>query len=166
MAATMASGGAAVLSSRSVVTSAAFPVPNWDRYEFISTLGRGGMGSVYKARDRRLGRIVALKFIHGDDPGLIQRFLQEARAQARLTSPHICKIHEAGFVDSKPYIAMELVDGASLDKAGPSLSLVEKVQVTRDVAMAMHLAHEEGIVHRVLQNTKKQSRNRDLIWGV
>lgn len=151
MAATMASGGAAVVSSRAVVTSAAFPVPNWDRYEFISTLGRGGMGSVYKARDRRLGRIVALKFIHGDDPGLIQRFLQEARAQARLTSPHICKIHEAGFVDSKPYIAMELVDGASLDKAGPSLSLVEKVQVTRDVAMAMHLAHEEGIVHRDLK---------------
>jgi serine/threonine-protein kinase len=147
----MASGGAAVVSSRAVVTSAAFPVPNWDRYEFISTLGRGGMGSVYKARDRRLGRIVALKFIHGDDPGLIQRFLQEARAQARLTSPHICKIHEAGFVDSKPYIAMELVDGASLDKAGPSLSLVEKVQVTRDVAMAMHLAHEEGIVHRDLK---------------
>ena len=88
------------------------------------------------------------RFIHGDDPGLTSRFLQEARAQARLTSPHICKIHEAGFVDGKPYIAMELVDGASLDRAGQALSLVEKVQVMRDVAQAMHLAHEEGIIHR------------------
>ncbi len=150
MAATLASGGAGP-TSLPVVTTAAFPVPNWDRYEFIATLGRGGMGSVYKARDRRLGRIVALKFIHGDDPGLIQRFLQEARAQARLTSPHICQIHEAGFVDNKPYIAMEFVDGASLDKAGPALSLVEKVQLMRDVARAMHLAHEEGIIHRDLK---------------
>ena len=79
------------------------------------------------------------------------RFLQEARAQARLTSPHICKIHEAGFVDGKPYIAMELIDGASLDRAGQALSLIEKVQVMRDVAQAMHLAHEEGIIHRDLK---------------
>src|SRR3954467_3256591 len=68
-----------------------FPVPSWDRYEFIELLGRGGMGEVYKARDKRLGRIVALKFILGSDPDLVMRFLQEARAQARIDHPNICK---------------------------------------------------------------------------
>ena len=75
-------------------TTPSYPAPHWDKYEFLATLGRGGMGAVYKARDRRLGRLVALKFIHGDDPAMIQRFLQEARAQARLDHPFICKIHE------------------------------------------------------------------------
>ncbi|MBL9007448.1 MAG: protein kinase, partial [Myxococcales bacterium] len=149
-AATLASGGVGPSSALGppVVSVNIFPAPHWDKYEFISLLGRGGMGAVYKARDRRLGRIVALKFIHGDDPGLIQRFQQEARAQARLQSPNICQVHEVGFVDGKPYIAMEYVEGAALDKAARSLSLTEKVTLTRDIALAMHIAHEEGIVHR------------------
>jgi hypothetical protein len=83
---------AAGATTQSPVSVAGFPVLHWDKYEFLELLGRGGMGAVYKARDRRLGRIVALKFIHGDDPGLVQRFMQEARAQARLTHPHICKM--------------------------------------------------------------------------
>jgi len=153
MAATLASGGAGPSSALAppVVSVNIFPAPHWDKYEFISLLGRGGMGAVYKARDRRLGRIVALKFIHGDDPGLIQRFQQEARAQARLQSPNICQVHEVGFVDGKPYIAMEYVEGAALDKAARGLSLTEKVTLTRDIALAMHIAHEEGIVHRDLK---------------
>lgn len=69
-------------------------LPHWDKYELLSMAGRGGMGEVYKARDRRLGRLVALKFIRGENPITVQRFLQEARAQARLEHPNICKIPE------------------------------------------------------------------------
>jgi serine/threonine protein kinase len=132
----------------SVLPTTTFPAPHWDKYEFIETLGRGGMGAVYRARDRRLGRLVALKFIHGDDPGMIQRFLQEARAQARLDHPYICKVYEVGSVDNKPYIAMELVEGRTLDRASAQLSLPEKLQLLKEAAEALHSAHEQGIIHR------------------
>lgn len=74
--------------------SSDYPVADWDRYEFLGLLGRGGMGTVYKARDRRIDRIVALKFIAGAGERVKQRFMQEARMQARLDHPGICKIHE------------------------------------------------------------------------
>lgn len=117
-------------------------------FRILGLLGRGGMGAVYRARDRRLGRLVALKFIHGDDPGMIQRFLQEARAQARLDHPYICKVYEVGSVDNKPYIAMELVEGRTLDRASAQLSLPEKLQLLKEAAEALHSAHEQGIIHR------------------
>ena len=79
----------------SVSMAATFPVKNWDRYEFLELIGQGGMGVVYKARDKRLGRTVALKFIRGDDRNLAARFLRESRAQARIEHPHICKISVA-----------------------------------------------------------------------
>lgn len=125
-----------------------FPVQNWDRYEFLSLLGRGGMGAVYKARDRTLGRIVALKFIRHDDPQQVSRFLQEARAQARIDHPGVCKVFDLGMVERKPYIAMQFVDGASLDKAAAGLSLPEQVRLVREAAEALHAAHEIGIIHR------------------
>lgn len=128
--------------------SHSYPAPHWDKYEFLETLGRGGMGAVYRARDRRLGRLVALKFIHGDDPGMIQRFLQEARAQARLDHPFICKVYEVGSVDNKPYIAMELVEGMTLDRASAGLDLSQKLQLLKDSAEALHAAHQQGIIHR------------------
>lgn len=134
-----------------VSVAADFPVPHWDKYEFVEVLGRGGMGTVYKATDRRLGRPVALKFIHGDDRGMIQRFLQEARAQARLDHPHICKVYEVGTVDGKPYIAMELVVGQTLDRACALLTLTEKLQVLKDAAEAAHAAHVLGVIHRDLK---------------
>src|SRR5262245_60498585 len=71
-----------------------FPVKDWERYEFIRLLGRGGMGAVYQARDLKLGRVVALKFISGSDSEHVQRFQQEARAQARIDHPYVCKVFE------------------------------------------------------------------------
>lgn len=127
-----------------------FPVSNWDRYDFEKLLGQGGMGAVYKARDKRLHRIVALKFIRGADPNMIMRFIQEARAQARIGHPNVCKVYEVGEVQGQSYIAMQYVDGKSLDKAGASMSLTEKVVIMQKVAEAMHEAHKLGIIHREL----------------
>lgn len=124
------------------------PIEHWDRYEFLGLLGAGGMGSVYRARDRQLGRIVALKFIRGDNPALHQRFLQEAQAQARLDHPNLCRIHEVGRVAGRPYIAMQFIDGLPLDALREDLNLHEKIQIIRDAALALNEAHRLGIVHR------------------
>ncbi|MFY0564387.1 protein kinase domain-containing protein [Archangium lansingense] len=128
-----------------------FPVPHWERYEFLEPLGSGGMGEVYKARDRRLGRVVALKFIRGADPDKVMRFLQEARAQARIDHPNVCKVYEVGEVGGKAYIAMQLIGGERLDKAALGMSLPEKVQVLKEVAEAIHEAHRLGVIHRDLK---------------
>jgi serine/threonine-protein kinase len=120
----------------------------WDRYELLAPLGRGGMGAVYKARDRRLGRIVALKFILGATPSLTLRFVQEARAQARIDHPNVCRVYEAGEYGGRAYIAMQFVDGEQLGHVAPRLSLDEKVTVARDIALAIHEAHKLGIIHR------------------
>ena len=127
---------------------AEFPVPSWERYEFLSLIGRGGMGAVYKARDRRLDRVVALKFLRIDDPSMVARFQREASTQARLDHPNICRVFEVGEVEHKPYIAMQFVDGKTLDQAARGLSLHEKVTLIKQVALALHEAHRMGIVHR------------------
>ena len=125
-----------------------FPVEKWDRYELSAPLGKGGMGTVYKARDRRLGRVVALKFILGAHPNLVLRFVQEARAQARIDHPNVCHVYEVGEVDGRAYIAMQLIDGEQLGKLAPRLALDEKVAIMRDVALAIAEAHKLGIIHR------------------
>lgn len=130
------------------VSQREFPVSNWDHYEFIRLLGQGGMGAVYKGRDKRLNRIVALKFIRGSDPNLVMRFIQEARAQARIDHPNICKVYEVGQVQGQTYIAMQYIDGGPLDRVGPAMSLTQKVLVIKTVAEAMHEAHRLGIIHR------------------
>jgi serine/threonine-protein kinase len=128
--------------------SSPFPVADWDRYVFGRRLGEGGMGAVYEARDLRLGRLVALKFIRGGDPRLSMRLAQEARAQARIDHPNVCKVFEVGEVEGKAYIAMELVEGVPLGDLSAHLSLHDKVQIIRDAALALHEAHKLGILHR------------------
>lgn len=120
----------------------------WDRYELLRLLGRGGMGAVYEARDKRLDRRVAIKFIHGEDPLTTKRFLQEARAQARIDHPNVCKVLEVGEVEDKAYIAMQLIQGVSLTDASASMTLDEKVRVMKTVTDAVHAAHRIGIIHR------------------
>src|SRR4051794_36139030 len=76
------------------VAAKKFPVDGWDRYEFVSFLGRGGMGAVYKARDPQLSRFVALKFLLRTEGARASRFVGEARAQARVEHEHVCKVYE------------------------------------------------------------------------
>ncbi|MCU0685679.1 MAG: serine/threonine protein kinase [Polyangiaceae bacterium] len=129
----------------------ALPLAGWGRYELLGLLGRGGMGEVYEARDRRLGRAAALKFIRGADPDRIMRLLQEARAQARIEHPNVCKVYEVGEAEGRSYIAMQLVRGQRLDEAAAEMPLPAKVRAMREVAEAIHEAHRLGIVHRDLK---------------
>ncbi|HEX7839454.1 MAG TPA: serine/threonine-protein kinase, partial [Kofleriaceae bacterium] len=134
------------------VSSTAGPLlTSWDRYELLEALGQGGMGSVYRARDRRLDRSVAIKFLLGADPNLALRFLREARAQGRIDHPNVCRVYEVGEVQGRAYIALQLIDGEPLHKAAARMSLDERVAVIRDVAVAIHEAHRLGIVHRDLK---------------
>lgn len=128
----------------------AFPVQDWDRYEFLGFLGQGGMGMVFLARDRRLHREVAIKFVRSDDERFLQRFMVEARAQARVNHEHVCKVFEVGEVEGKVFIAMQPIAGASLDLT-PGLTLEQKVVVLRDAALGVHEAHRVGIIHRDLK---------------
>ncbi len=115
-----------------------------ERYAIVRELGRGGMGVVHEAFDRRLGRRCALKTLpHGTDPGLRQRFAREATAAARLRHPHIAAVYDA----TPEHIAMQLIDGGPIG-SGHRLSPRAAVALVRDAANALHHAHEQGIVHR------------------
>ncbi|MCE1203695.1 MAG: protein kinase [Holophagaceae bacterium] len=128
-----------------------FPVKNWDRYEFLGFLGQGGMGVVFLARDRKLGREVAIKFVRIEEERHLQRFMVEARAQARVDHEHVCKVFEVGEVEGKVFITMQRIMGRSLDAAAPELSLEQKVIALRDAARGVHEAHRVGIIHRDLK---------------
>jgi serine/threonine-protein kinase len=123
----------------------------WGPFEVREILGEGGMGVVYRATDCRLGREVALKFIRGAAPSLVQRFQREARAQARVEHEGVCRVFEVGDLAGRPYIAMQLVEGKRLDALRDDLRHEEKAQLVRDVALAVHAAHRLGIIHRDLK---------------
>lgn len=134
------------LLARSPETS--FPVKDWDRYQFISFLGEGGMGRVYKAFDPALKRFVALKFIRGDDPELTQRFLNEAQAQARVEHENVCKIYEVGEASGRPYIAMQYIEGSPFQDLYGDLGLEQKVKIMQQVSEGLNAAHKIGLIHR------------------
>ena len=96
-------------------------------YEIVSLLGAGGMGEVYRARDSRLGRTVALKVLPPDiagDPGRRQRFEQEARAASALNHPNILSVYDTGTQDGLVYIVSELIEGESLRPGDPSALII------------------------------------------
>src|SRR6266403_2979308 len=123
-------------------------LPESERYEVQALIGSGGMGKVYKAFDRKLMRPVALKFLRGGDAAVERKFLREAQAQARVDHAHVCRVYEVGRLADRPYIAMQYVSGKTLRDAVGELSFEEKLALMRDVAEAVHAAHQTGLVHR------------------
>ena len=131
-------------------------MPAFPGYEILGTLGRGGMGVVYKARDLKLKRIVALKVIlAGAHAGAreLARFNAEAEAIARLQHPNIVQIYEVGAHDGKPFISLEFCTGGSLDAKldGTPLPPKQAAQLMEMLARAMHAAHQAQVIHRDLK---------------
>ena len=124
------------------------------RYDIIELVGRGGMGVLYRARDRMLERDVALKMMHVDfsvDSAARERFEREAKAVARLQHRNVVTIHELGSADGSPYIVMEFLGGQDLDvriRDGVPMTLTEKLDVAIQLCEGLGYAHEQGIVHR------------------
>jgi len=125
-------------------------------YEILSLLGSGGMGEVYRARDTRLDRTVAVKILTqspADTPEARQRFLQEARTISRLNHPHICALYDVGVQDGMDYLVMEYLEGETLAARigkGP-LPIADVVRYSSQIADALDKAHRQGIVHRDLK---------------
>src|SRR5260370_28243560 len=125
-------------------------------YEIQSPLGAGGMGEVYRARDARLGRDVAIKVLPShlcSNPDLKTRFEREARAISALSHPHICHLYDIGSQDGTDYLVMELLEGESVAerlRKGP-LPLKQALEYGIEIAEALEKAHKNGIVHRDLK---------------
>src|SRR5262245_35139137 len=123
-------------------------------YEIEALLGAGGMGEVYRAKDARLDRIVAIKVLTAHvDPARRQRFEREARAVSRLSHPHICALYDVGEQDNLHFIVMEYLEGETLSdrlRRGP-LPINHALRYAIEVADALDHAHRQGIVHRDLK---------------
>jgi serine/threonine protein kinase len=127
-------------------------------YRIVERLGGGGMGIVYKAEDMRLHRFVALKFLPDDvagDPEIIARFRREAEAASSLSHPNICTIYDVGDQDGKCFIAMELLEGRTLESVigGRPLPLPAFLDLALPIADALEAMHKSAIVHRDLKPT-------------
>jgi serine/threonine protein kinase len=125
-------------------------------YEILAAIGAGGMGEVYRARDTRLDRLVAIKVlpVHlASDPALRARFEREARAVSSLNHPHICSLYDIGHQDGIDFLVLEHLEGETLDArlARGSLPVVETIEVAGQIASALDAAHEKGILHRDLK---------------
>jgi predicted Ser/Thr protein kinase len=127
--------------------------PQFPQLEILELLGRGGMGVVYKARQRHLNRLVAVKILPpsaGADPAFAERFTREAQALAQLNHPNIVQVYDFGRTDEFFYFIMEFVDGANLRTLirDGHLEPAQALKIVPQICEALQFAHDEGIVHR------------------
>ena len=125
-------------------------------YRIMQPIGAGGMGAVYKAYDKKLDRIVALKVLppeYVSQQDRRRRFYQEARAASALTHPHILTVYEVGEDDGKPYIAMEFIEGETLRQKikARALKIKQTLEIAIQIADGLSKAHDAGIIHRDLK---------------
>ena len=124
------------------------------KYRIVESIGRGGMGTIWKAHDPILDRLVALKVISPEievSDDLRARFFREAKACAKLNHPNIVIVHDMGEDASRLFIVMELLQGEELRqiiKANTSLKLEDKLSLIQEVCRGLHYAHQQGVVHR------------------
>jgi TolB-like protein len=158
--ATKALAEVGALEMMAALTTTPTPLSPGERlahYRIVRKIGAGGMGEVYRARDERLERDVAIKVLPAtsfDDPAARARLVREARAAAGLNHPHICTVHEVGEASGKTYIAMELVEGEPLSAqvTAGALRVEHVVRYGAQLAGALAHAHERGVVHRDLKS--------------
>jgi eukaryotic-like serine/threonine-protein kinase len=142
-------------------------------YEIIGTLGAGGMGEVYRARDLRLERHVAVKLLTSRDDDASARLLREARNASALNHPNVCTLHEIGEADGRPFLVLELVEGEPLDRriaAGGGLPASTARTLGIQIAEALAHAHARGVVHRDLKSANvvltPEGRAKVLDFGI
>ncbi len=146
------------------------------KYELIEIIGRGAMGEVYKAHDPLIGRLVALKTITkglAGHPDLLERFNQEARSAGTLQHPNIVTVYELGQEGETPFIAMEFLEGESLEsliERRPTLPLQEKLNHIIPVCRALNFAHKRGVIHRDIKPANvmltKEGRIKVVDFGI
>ena len=125
------------------------------RYEVLDTIGKGGMGVVYRARDRQLDEVVALKVLRTDvlkdDPTLLDRFKQEIKLARRITHRNVLRTHDFGESEGTPYISMEYLEGVTLKdliRGKGALPLPVGLRIAKQMCLGLEAAHHEGVVHR------------------
>src|SRR5262245_29495864 len=127
-----------------------------NQYRITASIGAGGMGEVFRARDTRLNRDVAIKVLPKDfvvDPDRLRRFEQEAKTLAALNHPNIVTIHDAGVHDGAPYLVSELLEGQTLreEMSGGALPVRKATEYALQIALGLAATHGKGIIHRDLK---------------
>jgi predicted Ser/Thr protein kinase len=144
------------LAGAPAATEAAALPEQFGRYRILKKLGQGGMGAVYLAHDAQLDRPVALKVprFPGDDHGALQRFHREAQAAAALRHPHLCPVYDVGQIAGRHYLTMAYIDGCPLSeriRRGPQPQPRACAALVRQLALALEVAHRQGVIHRDLK---------------
>ena len=138
-------------------------------YEVQSAIGAGGMGEVYRARDTRLDRVVAIKVLPehlSSNPQLRERFDREAKAISSLSHPHICPLYDVGHQDGVDFLVMEFLEGETLAhrlKKGP-LPPDQVLQYAIQITDALDTAHRHGVVHRTSSTRRGPALSSGCIW--